>query len=123
MMFSAARRPWCAAAGDFYYDAFSQDFFIGHFPWNTFNPGPAYNGIGPSAITSGSAALTIPEDGSPIFTGFAPITDVWTVDQNICALLTFRTSISTCSRNWAATPRCKWPTWDRKAESCSASAI
>jgi hypothetical protein len=71
------------AGWGFYYDAFSQDFFVGHFPWNTFNPGPAYNGVGASAITSGSAASTIPEDGSPIFTGFAPITDVWTVDQNI----------------------------------------
>ena len=35
-----------------YYDAFSQDFFIGHFPFNTFNPGPAYNGVGPAAINS-----------------------------------------------------------------------
>lgn len=66
-----------------YYDAFSQDFFIGHFPFNTFNPGPAYNGIGPSAITSaGNVAGTI-QNGVPIFTGFAPTTDAWTVDQNI----------------------------------------
>jgi hypothetical protein len=66
-----------------YYDAFSQDFFIGHFPFNTFNPGPAYNGIGPSAINSaGSVAATIAA-GVPIFTGFAPTTDAWTVDQNI----------------------------------------
>jgi hypothetical protein len=66
-----------------YYDAFSQDFFIGHFPFNTFNPGPAYNGIGPSAIKSaGSVAGTI-VSGAPIFTGFAPTSDVWTVDQNI----------------------------------------
>jgi hypothetical protein len=28
-----------------YYDAFSQDFFVGQLPWNTFNPGPAYNDI------------------------------------------------------------------------------
>ena len=66
-----------------YYDAFSQDFFIGHFPFNTFNPGPAYNGIGPSAITSaGNVASTI-QNGVPIFTGFAPTIDAWTVDQNI----------------------------------------
>jgi len=66
-----------------YYDAFSQDFFIGHFPFNTFNPGPAYNGIGPSAITSaGNVAGTI-APGAPIFSGFSPTTDAWTVDQNI----------------------------------------
>ncbi len=66
-----------------YYDAFSQDFFIGHFPFNTFNAGPAYNGIGSSAITSaGNVAGTI-TPGVPIFTGFSPTTDAWTVDQNI----------------------------------------
>jgi len=66
-----------------YYDAFSQDFFIGHFPFNTFNPGPAYNGIGPSAITAaGNVASTI-VSGAPIFTGFGPTTDAWTVDQKI----------------------------------------
>ncbi len=66
-----------------YYDAFSQDFFIGHFPFNTFNPGPAYNGIGTDAITAaGNVAGTI-VNGAPIFTGFTPTTDAWTVDQNI----------------------------------------
>jgi hypothetical protein len=34
----------------FFYDAFSQDFFVGQLPWNTFNPGPAYNPIGPAAV-------------------------------------------------------------------------
>ena len=29
-----------------YYDAFSQDFFVGHFPFNTFNPGPAITALG-----------------------------------------------------------------------------
>jgi outer membrane receptor protein involved in Fe transport len=66
-----------------YYDAFSQDFFIGHFPFNTFNPGPAYNGVGPSAITAaGSVAATI-VNNAPIFTAFTPTTDAWTVDPNI----------------------------------------
>jgi hypothetical protein len=66
-----------------YYDAFSQDFFIGHFPFNTFNPGPAYNGIGASAISAaGNTAATI-VSGVPIFTAFSPTTDAWTVDQNI----------------------------------------
>src|SRR5579864_8852999 len=66
-----------------YYDAFSQDFFIGHFPFNTFNPGPAYNGIGASAINSaGNVAGTI-VNGVPIFTAFAPTGDAWTVDPKI----------------------------------------
>ncbi len=71
-----------------YYDAFSQDFFIGHFPFNTFNPGPAYNGIGPDAILAGSATVADADDnlvivpGTPLFS-FSPTTDAWTVDQKI----------------------------------------
>ncbi|HEY7097114.1 MAG TPA: TonB-dependent receptor [Terriglobales bacterium] len=35
-----------------FYDAFAQDIFLGHFPWNCFFcPGPAYAGIGPAAIS------------------------------------------------------------------------
>src|SRR2546427_641195 len=33
-----------------FYDVFSQDFFLGQLPFNTFNPGPAYNGIGSEPI-------------------------------------------------------------------------
>jgi len=36
-----------------FYDAFAQDIFLGHFPWNCFFcPGPAYVGHGPGAIAS-----------------------------------------------------------------------
>ena len=36
-----------------FYDAFAQDIFLGHFPWNCFFcPGPAYAGVGPAAISS-----------------------------------------------------------------------
>jgi Carboxypeptidase regulatory-like domain/TonB-dependent Receptor Plug Domain len=72
-----------------YYDAFSQDFFIGHFPFNTFSPGMAYNGIGPNPITQGSFTNTdssgngILVANQPVFSGFTPTTDVWTVDQKI----------------------------------------
>lgn len=67
-----------------YYDAFSQDFFVGQLPFNTFNSGPAYNGIGPDAITfSFSPAATL----APGVRVFAPATfaatDVFTVDQKI----------------------------------------
>ena len=86
-----------------YYDAFSQDFFIGQLPFNTFNPGPAYNGVGPNPITfsfggntfavpalvPGPCAapnLAVPNSGGlcaqPVYTGFSAA-DVFTVDQNI----------------------------------------
>lgn len=67
-----------------YYDGFSQDFFVGQLPFNTFNSGPAYNGIGPDAITfSFSPAQTLAA-GAPVFdpSSFAA-TDVFTVDPNI----------------------------------------
>jgi len=36
-----------------FYDAFAQDIFLGHFPWNCFFcPGPAYAGVGPAPISS-----------------------------------------------------------------------
>ncbi len=72
-----------------YYDAFSQDFFIGHFPFNTFNPGMTYNSIGPNPISGGSFTTTdasgngVIVPGQPIFSGFSPTTDAWTVDQKI----------------------------------------
>jgi hypothetical protein len=52
-----------------FYDAFSQDFFLGHLPYPPFyDPGPAYNPIGPAQITpavsSGSNVITA---GQPIF--------------------------------------------------------
>jgi hypothetical protein len=72
-----------------YYDAFSQDFFIGHFPFNTFSPGMTYNAVGPNPITAGSFTTTdaagngviVPDQ--PIFSGFTPTTDVWTVPTNL----------------------------------------
>ncbi|MDP9267361.1 MAG: TonB-dependent receptor [Acidobacteriota bacterium] len=67
-----------------FYDAFSQDFFIGQLPFNTFNPGPAYNGVGPNPTLfsfSPSGPLT---PGVPVFdpTSFSAA-DVFTVDQGI----------------------------------------
>ncbi len=82
-----------------FYDAFSQDFFVGQLPFNTFNAGPAYNDIGGPApvLFSSTAALAttagpcsapaIPVPHSslcapPVFSNFAA-TDVFTVDQHI----------------------------------------
>jgi len=71
---------------------------VGQLPWNTFNPGPAYNDTGSSPVLfSGTAAITVtggPCTGSaikvpgttlcapPVFSGFGA-TDVFTVAQNL----------------------------------------
>jgi len=72
-----------------YYDSFSQDFFVGQYPYNTFSPGLAYNSIGPNPITSGSFTNTDSSGnglivaGQPVFSGFTPTADVWTVPQSL----------------------------------------
>ncbi len=45
-----------------FYDAFSEDFFVGQLPWNTFNAGPVYNDIGgpaPVQFSSGTPAINV----------------------------------------------------------------
>ena len=67
-----------------YYDAFSQDFFVGQLPFNTFNPGPAYNGIGPDAITFSFSPAAVLQAGVPVFApGSFGATDVFTVSQKL----------------------------------------
>ncbi|HEY6129052.1 MAG TPA: TonB-dependent receptor [Candidatus Acidoferrum sp.] len=68
-----------------FYDAFSQDMFIGHLPFNSiFDPGPAYSGVDPRAPilfgTPTGAPLAV---GSPIFPNIAPMSDAFGVDQKI----------------------------------------
>jgi outer membrane receptor protein involved in Fe transport len=67
-----------------YYDAFSQDFFVGQLPFNTFNSGPAYNGIGPNPITFSFSPTAVLQPGVSVFapSTFAA-TDVFTVDQKL----------------------------------------
>lgn len=80
-----------------YYDAFSHDFFIGQLPWNSFNPGPAYNFFGSSpvqfafifggdnpVIAPGQNPFEDPTAPNPTFycPSYFPC-DVFTVDQNI----------------------------------------
>jgi hypothetical protein len=62
-----------------FYDAFSQDFFAGQLPYNTFNPGAAYNNI----QFSYSPATTI-QPGVPVFdpASFAA-SDVFTVSRKL----------------------------------------
>jgi len=73
-----------------FFDAFSQDMFLGHLPYPTFfAPGPAYNNIGPNPIQE--AILTLPtlafQPNTPIYaaptcSGGAEC-DIFAVDQKI----------------------------------------
>ena len=65
-----------------FYDAYSQDFFVGQLPFNTFNPGPAYNPVGPSAILFSFSTVPQIQSGVPIYTDFLD-SDVFAVDQNL----------------------------------------
>ncbi|HEY7616831.1 MAG TPA: TonB-dependent receptor, partial [Terriglobales bacterium] len=66
------------------YDAFSQDFFAGQLPFNTFNPGPAFNPGGPSPILFSFSPVATLAEGSAVFPadGFFD-SDVFTVSQNL----------------------------------------
>jgi hypothetical protein len=56
-----------------FFDAFSQDMVLGHLPYAPFfDPGPAYNNIGPAAILSTGAVGGTIVPGSPVY---APATD------------------------------------------------
>ena len=70
-----------------FFDSFSQDMVLGHLPYAPFfDPGPAYNNIGPAAILSTGAAGGAIVAGSPVY---APTTtcsfecDVFGFDRNI----------------------------------------
>ncbi len=67
-----------------FYDAFAQDIFLGHIPYNcAFCPGPAYAGVGPAAI--GAAGLTggAIDATTPVFTGFSGLSDFFATDPHI----------------------------------------
>jgi|SRR5579859_1825298 len=67
-----------------YYDAFSQDFFLGQLPFNTFNSGPAYNGVGPNPVTFSFSPTATIQPGVRVFApGTFGATDVFTVDQHL----------------------------------------
>ncbi len=70
-----------------FFDAFSQDMALGHLPYSPFfDPGPAYNNVGPDPILSTSAAVGPIVSGVPVFT---PTTtcivecDTFAFDRNI----------------------------------------
>jgi hypothetical protein len=69
-----------------FYDAFSQDFFMGQVPYNSgFDPGPTYNPFGPAPIFSVSATGGVITNGVPVYNapGATPSGDIFAVDRNI----------------------------------------
>jgi hypothetical protein len=70
-----------------FYDAFSQDMALGHLPYSPFfDPGPAYNNIGPAPILSTEANVGPIVNGSPVFqaaSGCAFECDAFGFDRNI----------------------------------------
>jgi outer membrane receptor protein involved in Fe transport len=70
-----------------FFDSFSQDMALGHLPYAPFfDPGPAYNNIGPAAIlSSGTVGGTI-VSGSPVYASTTTCTfecDAFGFDRNI----------------------------------------
>jgi hypothetical protein len=68
-----------------FFDAYSQDFVLGHLPFNCiFCPGPAYAGIGPAntAIRLGTPVGQIVPN-QPVFGSFVPIGDFFAFDRHI----------------------------------------
>ena len=55
---------------------------MGQLPFNTFNPGPAYNPVGPAAVLFSFSTVPVIEDGVPIFTDFLD-SDVFAVDPKL----------------------------------------
>ena len=67
-----------------FYDAFSQDIYLGHLPYNcVFCPGPAYVGVGAAPITFAGVTGNQIAPGVPVYTGSSPLSDYFGVDPNI----------------------------------------
>lgn len=67
-----------------FYDAFSQDLFLGHLPFSSsFDPGVAYSGLpGAGQISFGSPSGPFTQ-GVPVFSGYSPMADEFGVDPHI----------------------------------------
>ncbi|MBZ5719307.1 MAG: carboxypeptidase regulatory-like domain-containing protein [Acidobacteriia bacterium] len=67
-----------------FYDAFAQDIFLGHVPYNcAFCPGPAYIGVGPAAIGAAGLFGGALDPNTPVFSGFSPLSDFFAADPHI----------------------------------------
>jgi hypothetical protein len=67
-----------------FYDAFSQDMFLGHLPWNcVFCPGPAYPGLGPKALATGSPSGAVLAPNVPVYSGYGAEGDFFMIDPHM----------------------------------------
>jgi outer membrane receptor protein involved in Fe transport len=67
-----------------FYDAFSQDMFMGHLPFNSsFDPGPAYAAFGPDPISTASLLGGNLSAALPVYGAASPMGDAFGVDQHI----------------------------------------
>jgi outer membrane receptor protein involved in Fe transport len=71
-----------------FYDAFSQDLFLGHLPFSSpFDPGPAYSGLpGVGQVLFASPTGAPFQDGVPVFGdifNFSPMSDEFGVDPHV----------------------------------------
>jgi hypothetical protein len=67
-----------------FYDAVSQDMFLGHLPFSSsFDPGPAYSGSGADPISFGGPTGLPLAAGVPVFGSYAPMGDAFGFDPNI----------------------------------------
>lgn len=67
-----------------FYDAFSQDIFLGHVPFNcTFCPGPAFTGIGLAAISFATLSGAPFSPSTPVYSSPTPLGDFFGVDPHI----------------------------------------
>jgi hypothetical protein len=81
--FTGKGRTVVRAGWGLFYDAFSQDIFLGHTPYNCpFCPGPAYAGVGPAAIYS-EGLSGHPLGAGPIYAIPAPLDNFFGADPNI----------------------------------------
>ena len=67
-----------------FYDAFSQDIFLAHIPYNcTFCPGPAYVGVGVAPIGFASLSGSPIAPGVPVYGASSPLSSYFGVDPKI----------------------------------------
>jgi outer membrane receptor protein involved in Fe transport len=67
-----------------FYDAYSQDMFMGHLPFNSFyDPGVAYSGAGPNPILLANAFKLPLSSSAPAFQFASPMFDRFGVDQHL----------------------------------------
>jgi Carboxypeptidase regulatory-like domain/TonB dependent receptor/TonB-dependent Receptor Plug Domain len=67
-----------------FYDAISQDMFLGHLPWNSvFDPGAAYSGSGLNPISSAGLSGSPLDPTLPVYCCSSTMSDRFGVDQHM----------------------------------------